>query len=223
MKVAEKFTSINGEGTRAGELAVFVRFKGCNLRCSYCDTLWANEPECPYNEETPEEILNYVLGTGIHNVTLTGGEPLLQKDIRNLIHLLLQAGLQVEVETNGAVALAAFCEERPVFTMDYKLPSSGCEEHMITENMKLLEKNDGIWIWHVNHKESFVEVFDGKVFWKKESDEQQEKNLQKERTIELEISELTSWLLGYKIPENISETVKAEICCINRIFLDEIV
>ena len=91
MKVAEKFTSINGEGTRAGELAVFVRFKGCNLRCSYCDTLWANEPECPYNEETPEEILNYVLGTGIHNVTLTGGEPLLQKDIRNLIHLLLQA------------------------------------------------------------------------------------------------------------------------------------
>ena len=67
------------------------------------------------------------------------------------------------------------------------------------------------------------EVFDGKVFWNKESDEQQEKNLQKERTIELEISELTSWLLGYKIPENISETVKAEICCINRIFLDEIV
>jgi 7-carboxy-7-deazaguanine synthase len=91
MKVVEKFTSINGEGTRAGELAVFIRFKGCNLRCSYCDTMWANEPECPYKEETPEEILNYVLGTGIHNVTLTGGEPLLQKDIRDLIHLLLQA------------------------------------------------------------------------------------------------------------------------------------
>ena len=144
MKVVEKFTSINGEGTRAGELAVFIRFKGCNLRCSYCDTMWANEPECPYKEETPEEILNYVLGTGIHNVTLTGGEPLLQKDIRDLIHLLLQAGLQVEIETNGAVDLAAFCEERPVFTMDYKLPSSGCEEHMITENMELLEKDDTV-------------------------------------------------------------------------------
>ena len=47
MKVVEKFTSINGEGTRAGELAVFIRFKGCNLRCSYCDTMWANEPDCP--------------------------------------------------------------------------------------------------------------------------------------------------------------------------------
>ena len=90
MKVVEKFTSINGEGTRAGELAVFIRFKGCNLRCSYCDTMWANEPECPYKEETPEEILNYVLGTGIHNVTLTGGEPLLQKDIRDLIFFYKQ-------------------------------------------------------------------------------------------------------------------------------------
>ena len=77
-------------------------------------------------------------------MTLTGGEPLLQKDIRDLIHLLLKAGLQVEIETNGAVDLAAFCEERPVFTMDYKLPSSGCEDHMITENMELLEKNDTV-------------------------------------------------------------------------------
>lgn len=144
MKVVEKFTSINGEGTRAGELAVFVRFKGCNLRCSYCDTMWANEADCSYEEETPEEITNYVLAVGIRNVTLTGGEPLLQKDIRELIHLLLQAGLRVEIETNGAVRLSEFCEERPIFTMDYKLPSSGCEEHMIAENMELLEINDTV-------------------------------------------------------------------------------
>ena len=144
MKVVEKFTSINGEGTRAGELAVFVRFKGCNLRCSYCDTMWANESDCSYKEETPEEIVNYVLAAGIRNVTLTGGEPLLQKDIRELIHLLLQAGLRVEIETNGAVNLSDFCEERPIFTMDYKLPSSGCEEHMIAENMELLETNDTV-------------------------------------------------------------------------------
>ena len=144
MKVVEKFTSINGEGTRAGELAVFVRFKGCKLRCSYCDTMWANEADCSYEEETPEEITNYVLATGIRNVTLTGGEPLLQKDIRKLIYLLLQAGLRVEIETNGAVRLSEFCEERPIFTMDYKLPSSGCEEHMIAENMELLEINDTV-------------------------------------------------------------------------------
>ena len=77
MRVAEKFISINGEGTRAGELAVFVRFTGCNLRCSYCDTMWANEPDCPYEEMIPEQICEYVRSTGIKNVTLTGGEPLL--------------------------------------------------------------------------------------------------------------------------------------------------
>ena len=53
MRVAEKFISINGEGTRAGELAVFVRFTGCNLCCSYCDTMWANEPGCPFEETRP--------------------------------------------------------------------------------------------------------------------------------------------------------------------------
>ena len=78
MRVAEKFISINGEGTRAGELAVFVRFTGCNLRCSYCDTMWANEPGCPYEEMSPAQICDYVQSTGIKNVTLTGGEPLLQ-------------------------------------------------------------------------------------------------------------------------------------------------
>ena len=55
MKVVEKFISINGEGRRAGELAVFIRFKGCNLNCSYCDTKWANEPACDYEELSPDD------------------------------------------------------------------------------------------------------------------------------------------------------------------------
>ena len=107
-QVVEKFVSINGEGRRAGELAAFIRFKGCNLQCSYCDTSWANEPGCESERLTEEEILSWIRETGVKNVTLTGGEPLLQKDIRDLIHLLLKAGLQVEIETNGAVDLAAF-------------------------------------------------------------------------------------------------------------------
>lgn len=78
----------------------------------------------------------------------------------------------------------------------------------------LLEKNNGSWIWHINHEASFVEPFYGKIFQK----EQQE-----ERILELEISELTSWLFGYEIPEKLSETAKAEIRCIGGIFLDEIV
>ena len=148
MRVAEKFISINGEGTRAGELAVFVRFTGCNLRCSYCDTMWANEPGCPYEDMSPAQICDYVRSTGIKNVTLTGGEPLLQKDMGELIGLLIkECGVRVEIETNGAVDLRPFSElpeGRPVFTMDYKLPSSGYEDRMITENFSVLEAEDTV-------------------------------------------------------------------------------
>lgn len=145
MKVAEKFVSINGEGTRAGELAVFIRFKGCNLRCSYCDTGWANEPDCPYTEMSKEEIAAYIMGTGVRNVTLTGGEPLLQKGAQELIELLMEKGLSVEIETNGSIAISPFIgKRRPIFTMDYKLPGSGCEEDMFLENFRLLDARDTV-------------------------------------------------------------------------------
>ena len=84
-EVVEKFVSINGEGTKAGQLAVFIRFKGCNLNCKYCDTKWANEQGTPSQPMTEKEILDYVLSTGVKNVTLTGGEPLLREGIENVI------------------------------------------------------------------------------------------------------------------------------------------
>ena len=147
MRVAEKFISINGEGVRAGELAVFVRFQGCNLRCHYCDTKWALVQDCPYEEMSPEQIHAYTKNTGIKNVTLTGGEPLLQKDMDRLLAILLaDEDLRVEIETNGAVDLKKFCAcpGRPVFTMDYKLPSSGFERSMVLDNFELLSKDDTV-------------------------------------------------------------------------------
>ena len=149
MKVVEKFISINGEGKRAGELAVFIRFKGCNLRCSYCDTLWALESDCPFQEETPEEITQYILNTKVKNVTLTGGEPLIQPDIKKLIQLILDSdsNIRLEIETNGAVLIKDFGVEdssRLSFTMDYKLPSSGFEKSMKLDNFQYLTKNDSV-------------------------------------------------------------------------------
>ena len=74
--VVEKFISINGESTKAGQLAVFIRFAGCNLNCNYCDTKWANEKDVSYETLTEFEIYDYIKSTGVTNVTLTGGEPL---------------------------------------------------------------------------------------------------------------------------------------------------
>ena len=152
MKVVEKFVSINGESSRAGELAVFIRFQGCNLRCSYCDTMWANVASCPFDEMTPQEIGNYVCSTGVKNVTLTGGEPLLQKDMHELIgHLIKDCKVRVEIETNGSVDLCTFAGieykgevVRPVFTMDYKSKSSGYEEAMNLENFRYLKADDTV-------------------------------------------------------------------------------
>lgn len=87
-KVVEKFVSINGEGTCAGQLAVFIRFQGCNLNCSFCDTKWANEQDAPFTWMTEQEIYEYIKETGVVNVTLTGGEPLKREGISALLELL---------------------------------------------------------------------------------------------------------------------------------------
>ena len=146
-KVAETFTSINGEGPLAGELAVFIRFAGCNLICTYCDTSWANEDHVSYEEMTGEEIQSYVKVTGLKNITITGGEPLIQQGILELLQLLSSdSDLAVEVETNGSIDLKPFCEiiPRPRFTMDYKLSSSGMEDHMVLENFSILTSIDAV-------------------------------------------------------------------------------
>ena len=88
-KVAEKFVSINGEGTKAGQPAVFIRLAGCNLRCSYCDTMWANSSDAPHEKMTETEIADYVKSTGITNVTLTGGEPLMAENVSVVLSISL--------------------------------------------------------------------------------------------------------------------------------------
>lgn len=146
-KVVEMFTSINGEGRRAGQLAVFVRFAGCNLRCSFCDTMWANDAHTAYKTMTEEEIAQEIIRTGVQCVTLTGGEPLLQKDIDVLLRRLArEQSLSVEIETNGSMPIAAYrdMENRPTMTMDYKLPYSGMEDKMCLENMEELQQQDTV-------------------------------------------------------------------------------
>lgn len=144
-KVVEKFLSINGEGSKAGELACFIRFAGCDLNCSYCDTRWANDADVAYEEMSEGEIYEYIKSLGVENVTLTGGEPLIQKDIHRLLDYLAEdSSLNIEIETNGAVDLSAFMDlpENIVFTMDYKLPGSRMEDMMCLSNLEIIRHND---------------------------------------------------------------------------------
>ena len=112
----------------------------------YCDTKWANEKDCEFEELTIEEIVSYINSTNVKNVTLTGGEPLLQPEMDSLLKALAEhPEISVEIETNGSISIKPFCNDcRPDFTMDYKLPESGSENDMCLENFCLLKNTDTI-------------------------------------------------------------------------------
>ena len=151
-RVVEKFISINGEGKLAGELAVFIRFAGCNMRCTYCDTLYAMDIDAPISLMSEAEIYEYIKNTGVRNVTLTGGEPLIQPGIPELIRrLTVDENLRIEIETNGSIDTRRFLEgmtapaaERVSFTIDYKCPASGCESYMYMPNFENVRNSDTV-------------------------------------------------------------------------------
>lgn len=142
MNVVEVFLSIDGEGIRAGELATFIRLAGCNLRCSYCDTRYAqniNDGE----EMSALAVIDRVKKIGCNNVTLTGGEPLFFKDGFILAHALAERGYSVNIETNGSIDISDLLDEpNVIITMDYKCPSSGCENKMLLSNLEKLREQD---------------------------------------------------------------------------------
>lgn len=147
-KVVEKFVSINGEGRLCGQLAIFIRFAGCNLNCSYCDTKWANKDDVKYELMTCEEIYDYIKSTRVKNVTLTGGEPLIRDGILELLEFLSKDDeILIEIETNGSVNLEKFSNiDKNIvrFTMDYKLPSSNMQDKMNTNNFNYLTNVDTV-------------------------------------------------------------------------------
>lgn len=140
MVVNEIFSSIDGEGIRAGELSTFIRLAGCNLRCNYCDTLYAIKANNG-NEMSIDEILNAVNTYRNRNITITGGEPLIHNNIDCLINELLKNHYSINIETNGAVKIDKYLNNC-LITMDYKTPSSKMENKMIIDNLEKLTEND---------------------------------------------------------------------------------
>lgn len=150
MLISEIFDSIEGEGIRAGQLCTFIRVVGCNLRCSYCDSMYAVEPDkyssTRQKEMSLSEILSYV-NRDYMRVTLTGGEPLLFPDSVKLVNRLCDMGCEVNIETNGACDVVGFRNlirnpEKLFFTVDFKLPSSGEMYSMRLSNFDNLRKTD---------------------------------------------------------------------------------
>lgn len=141
--INEMFYSVQGESTYAGLPCVFVRLRGCHLRCNYCDTEYAFHEG---NKWSLQKILDTVetLSHGKGDlVEVTGGEPLLQRNVHPLMAELCDAGKTVLIETSGACDISV-CDPRVIRIMDLKTPGSGEAPRNLWSNIDHLNENDEV-------------------------------------------------------------------------------
>jgi 7-carboxy-7-deazaguanine synthase len=143
LKVNEIFRSIQGESSYAGLPCTFIRLTGCNLRCTYCDTVYAFYEG---KEMTIEDILaelDRVNAKKSHHIEITGGEPLLQEEVLPLSKTLLDLGHRVLVETNGSIDIDRV-DRRSVVIMDIKTPGSSMADKNDFDNIHRLTSKDEV-------------------------------------------------------------------------------
>jgi 7-carboxy-7-deazaguanine synthase len=146
VRVHEIFKSVNGEVTAAhqGSLTTFVRLQRCNLRCAWCDTAKA-QGIIGGKELLPFQVADAVQTLGVENVTVTGGEPLVQGEaVQVLIRMLKARDHYVTVETNGSYPIWNDTDDPQCWVVDYKTKSSGMNQYMKKENFEGLGYNDFI-------------------------------------------------------------------------------
>jgi len=131
MKISEIFYSIHGEGVEIGIPTVFVRLFACDLRCYWCDTMYAVEGR-DFKEVSVRDVIERVRGWDCARVCITGGEPLIQiKEVSVLAEELIKRGYKILLETSGhKMPPDVFWTESSVISMDCKCPGSGMHERM---------------------------------------------------------------------------------------------
>jgi 7-carboxy-7-deazaguanine synthase len=152
LRVSEVFFSIQGESTRVGLPTVFVRLTGCPLRCRWCDTAYAFQGG---DTVSVGQVLERVRAFPARHVCVTGGEPLAQKNCLPLLSSLCDSGLEVSLETSGALDIAPV-DPRVSVVMDLKAPGSGEEAKNRWDNLghlkpadeiKLVLANEADYLW----------------------------------------------------------------------------
>lgn len=140
LRVTEIFYSVQGETSRVGLPTVFVRLTGCPLRCGYCDTAYAFQGG---EWMSLPQILAAVAAYAPRQITVTGGEPLAQRDCPALLAALCDAGYDVSLETSGALDISAV-DKRVARIVDLKTPGSGEVERNLWSNIEQLRPHDEV-------------------------------------------------------------------------------
>jgi 7-carboxy-7-deazaguanine synthase len=189
IKVHEIFFSIQGEASRVGLPTVFVRLTGCPLRCGYCDTAYAFHGG---ELATVEDIMAQVASYGVKRVTVTGGEPLAQKECLTLLETLCDNGYDVSLETSGAMDIASV-DARVSVILDVKTPGSGEESKNLWSNIPHLKPKDEV---------KFVLCDQADYAWAKD--------VMRERSIHGKCPVLFSPVYGQLQPHDLAEWILAD-------------
>ncbi|MCX6155090.1 MAG: radical SAM protein [Candidatus Kapabacteria bacterium] len=152
LNISEIFYSIQGEGSRAGMPCIFIRLQGCKLRCSWCDTAYALKFDSGGKKMTLQEIKNEILEINCNFVEFTGGEPLEQLNVLNLMEHLLDLNYLVAVETAGYLDICDL-DKRIVKILDFKCPDSKMSQFNLYSNIQCLTKLDEIKFVIASHSD----------------------------------------------------------------------
>jgi len=192
LKIYEIFYSLQGETSRIGLPTVFVRLTGCPMRCTYCDTAYAFSGGTNMEIAT---ILQKITNLKAKYVTVTGGEPLAQKECYDLLRVLCDEGFSVSLETGGKMDIASV-DARVSVILDIKTPASNEEINMLWSNIDHIKAKDEI---------KFVLCNRADYDWAK--NKIVELNLEKKCPIlfspsyhDLSATTLASWVLEDKLP-----------------------
>ena len=186
LRISEIFYSLQGETSRVGLPTVFVRLTGCPLRCTYCDTAYAFTGG---QSMTLEAVLEEVARYAPRYVTVTGGEPLAQKNCLSLLRALCDQGYEVSLETGGALDVSNV-DARVVKVLDLKTPASGEMEKNLWGNLVHLNPQDEI-----------------KFVLCDEADYQWAKQVMEERRLEQRCAVLFSPAQGQLAPKDLAEWI----------------
>ena len=140
LKIFEIFYSLQGESSRVGLPTIFIRLSGCPMRCHYCDTAYAFQGG---SMMTIDEIIKTIKKYDTLYVTVTGGEPLAQKEVLSLLKVLADQNYEVSLETGGGLSIKEV-DPRIKIILDIKTPESGEEKKNHWDNLNLIHSKDEI-------------------------------------------------------------------------------
>jgi 7-carboxy-7-deazaguanine synthase len=196
MKITEIYSSIQGETQYAGLLCTLVRTTGCDLRCGYCDSAFAFHGG---RDMTLDDIAQEVDRLGAPLVLLTGGEPMLQRELPALAARLLGAGYRVMIETSGAHPLEALPDE-VVRIVDVKTPASGESHRMRWDLLASLRPRDAA---------KFVVADEGDYLWARDLIREHDLSNRTEVLLSpvhgrLDPKDLVAWMLRDRLPARLN-------------------